>query len=178
MSNRAERPNRLYRWFDADGTLLYVGITGAPIQRVNEHFRSSRWIDFAVRMEIGPVLGDEAAALLAERQAIMSEMPVFNRNGVDGPFVAEQTYLQQRGASHLFRPPARPSGRKTAARPWISAGQVRARMGGLSVKDLVAIPADDLRCYFTPGGRRRYLASEVAAYVSSLRTAELGHSGP
>lgn len=68
----------LYRHFDEDGTLLYVGKTSRPpMQRLSEHVRNSDWSRriATVRFE----RFENAAALArAEREAIQTEGPLFN----------------------------------------------------------------------------------------------------
>jgi hypothetical protein len=67
----------LYRAYDQDGTLLYVGIADDWLRRWREHRKTSAW--FA---EVGSVkvegYPDRTSALLAERDAIKSERPKFN----------------------------------------------------------------------------------------------------
>lgn len=67
----------LYRHFDADGVLLYVGIADRPTSRTRNHARDSEWAIFAATadMEWFP---DRGTALEAERDAIRAEMPIFN----------------------------------------------------------------------------------------------------
>lgn len=68
----------LYRARSKDGSLLYIGITGRPIERWRAHSRRAPWwsrtsfIDF----ETHP---SNDAALEAERHAIRDERPPFNR---------------------------------------------------------------------------------------------------
>jgi len=66
----------LYRHFDADGELLYVGISLSVMQRLSQH-SSSPWSDKIARVEIEHLESREAA-LEAEGKAIASENPAFN----------------------------------------------------------------------------------------------------
>jgi hypothetical protein len=69
----------LYRLFNADSRLLYVGITTYPLDvRWKSHRRkTNRWPDVAVGVvECHPA---EWMALISERSAIMSERPLHNR---------------------------------------------------------------------------------------------------
>lgn len=70
----------LYRHFDSAGMLLYVGISIAHITRMQQHRRKSPW--FAriaqIRIEHFPT---RESALAAERHAIETEKPFFNRKG-------------------------------------------------------------------------------------------------
>jgi predicted GIY-YIG superfamily endonuclease len=67
----------LYRHFDKDGKLLYVGISLNHMARLQQHKEASKWFDqianvkveqFATRME----------AMLAETKAINEENPIYN----------------------------------------------------------------------------------------------------
>jgi hypothetical protein len=74
------KPTALYRHFDSDGRLLYVGISLSAIIRLAEH-RASPWFDDIARVEIErhPT---RKAALAAERKAIRDERPLHNIVGV------------------------------------------------------------------------------------------------
>lgn len=73
-------PSALYRFFDADGRLLYVGITKDPDKREREHALRSPWHPHAKSRTI-EWHGSREAALDAERAAIHEEAPLFNRLG-------------------------------------------------------------------------------------------------
>lgn len=68
----------LYRYWDTDSQLLYVGIASNPSQRLAEHRRSGApWVKFAAQttQEWFPSRREAAAA---ERAAIETESPIFN----------------------------------------------------------------------------------------------------
>jgi predicted GIY-YIG superfamily endonuclease len=67
----------LYRFFDAEGALLYVGITNHLPQRLRDHDRNKPWFDNVanVRVEHFP---DRKSVLDAEREAIRTEKPRHN----------------------------------------------------------------------------------------------------
>lgn len=74
-------PSFLYRYFDADGTLLYVGIAKDPDKRYGEHASAgARWVPYAASRTVAEY-PDRESALAAERAAIRYEMPVYNRVG-------------------------------------------------------------------------------------------------
>jgi len=77
------RRTALYRLFDADDRLLYVGIAFNPEARWNEH-RGKAWWPSVVRksVEWHPT---RLVALEAEARAIEAESPRHNRLGVDLP---------------------------------------------------------------------------------------------
>jgi len=68
----------LYRHFAADGQLLYVGISISAFERFRAHQQSSHWVDDVVKIEI-EYFSSRQLALAAERLAIQSENPLFNR---------------------------------------------------------------------------------------------------
>lgn len=66
----------LYRFFDSDGTLLYVGITSWVEGRFSEHRRLKPWEKVAViTLEHLPT---RRAAFAAEAKAIKAELPLWN----------------------------------------------------------------------------------------------------
>jgi len=67
----------LYRWFDADGVLLYVGISSTLPSRVKQHSKSAAWFDEASFMTIEWHEG-RSAVERAERRAIAIEAPLYN----------------------------------------------------------------------------------------------------
>lgn len=70
-------PTDLYRHWDAEGRLLYVGISLSAVQRLAAHRQSSRWYPRIKWIEIERHPTREAA-LEAERIAIRDEKPLCN----------------------------------------------------------------------------------------------------
>jgi predicted GIY-YIG superfamily endonuclease len=68
---------QLYRHYDADGALLYVGISASSVGRLVSHRAKSRWFDLVTRVDIERFT-TRAEALRAERSAIANERPIFN----------------------------------------------------------------------------------------------------
>lgn len=70
-------PHALYRFYDASGVLLYVGITIDPGVRFKKHYSDKPWwTDIAdIKIEQFP---SRAAVLEAERNAIWHEHPLHN----------------------------------------------------------------------------------------------------
>lgn len=65
----------LYRHFDAEGALMYIGVTGDPERRLSEHVKAGKWPIASVSVEWilnthGPVA--------VERRAIIEENPKHN----------------------------------------------------------------------------------------------------
>lgn len=75
---KANTATFLYRFYDADDVLLYVGITDNLLERTWSHARASTWMEFAVRstVEQHAKRGD---AEEAEITAIRGECPLFNQ---------------------------------------------------------------------------------------------------
>ena len=76
----------LYRFYDSEELLLYVGITTRVDRRFEQHKRSKSWFNLAARIEI-EYYETRGEALAAEAHAIQSEEPLFNiihrRHGLD-----------------------------------------------------------------------------------------------
>jgi len=73
-------PYTLYRHFDADGVLLYIGISGAESWRRKEHAKKSPWFPEVARTTTETVIG-RVEALKVERAAIQAENPKYNKAG-------------------------------------------------------------------------------------------------
>ena len=67
----------LYRHWDVHGCLLYVGISGASLQRLLAHRSLSPWYQDIATVTIEK-FETRAAACRAEAAAIKSEMPAYN----------------------------------------------------------------------------------------------------
>lgn len=68
----------LYRHFDAEGALLYIGISGGWFRRTAEHMKSSPWWREVSHIEI-TYYQNKADALAAETDAIARENPRHNK---------------------------------------------------------------------------------------------------
>lgn len=68
----------LYRLYDADGQLLYIGVTTYPPKRFVEHERDKPWWPDVARHHVEWIDGRERAET-AERCAIAAEGPRYNR---------------------------------------------------------------------------------------------------
>jgi len=71
------RPTWVYRYFDADGGLLYIGVAFDVLKRAEGHRRHAEWWPLAATYteELFPT---RTAALAAEAEAIRTEHPLFN----------------------------------------------------------------------------------------------------
>lgn len=74
----------LYRHFDADGKLLYVGISFCAVLRLSQHRTNAGWYDDIVSVTIEKFATREEV-LEAEKKAIQTENPVHNIKLVPPP---------------------------------------------------------------------------------------------
>lgn len=84
------RPHALYRFFDATGVLLYVGITNNPARRFTQHGVDREWWHEVetIRMQR---FDDRESVLAAEREAIKTEQPRYNIIHAGPPTTAEMS---------------------------------------------------------------------------------------
>lgn len=82
----------LYRHYDAEGTLLYLGITGSPSLRAEQHRDRSPWWRFVADTTVEWFVSRDAATE-AERDAIHDELPVFNGTHNKANRDAQAAYL-------------------------------------------------------------------------------------
>lgn len=76
--------NALYRFYDAHGMLLYVGITNSPGRRWQQHMEEKPWYP-QVRHQAATWYGSEREARRIETRAIRAEHPKFNVVGAVRP---------------------------------------------------------------------------------------------
>lgn len=67
----------LYRMFDQEGVLLYIGISQDAFVRFSQHTKDKPWIDQVARWE-REVYPARKVALEAEKAAIKAEFPLYN----------------------------------------------------------------------------------------------------
>lgn len=78
------RRTALYRLFDQEGRLLYVGVAFDPQKRWKDHVVFKSWWPDVARKDI-EWYETRTAALAVETQAIHSEKPLYNSKGNDLP---------------------------------------------------------------------------------------------
>jgi hypothetical protein len=71
----------LYRFYDHDGRLLYVGISFSAVARASQHRAEKPWWPDVANMTVEH-LPSRAAAMAAELAAIRTEKPIHNVAGV------------------------------------------------------------------------------------------------
>jgi len=87
----------LYRHFNSAGDLLYVGISKSAVARLGQHMHGSSWAHEISRVEIEH-LPSRAEALAAEKAAIRSELPIWNKihnRPAEGPLVRSSRELMR-----------------------------------------------------------------------------------
>ena len=68
----------LYRAYGPENQLLYVGISGNWSERLHSHERTSEWMELADYVKLERYSTREEVEM-AERQAIVTEAPLFNK---------------------------------------------------------------------------------------------------
>jgi excinuclease UvrABC nuclease subunit len=72
------RPCSLYRHYDLNKALLYVGVSVNAAKRTSDHSRGSPWF-LRVRAITVEHFSSKSEALAAEGMAILMENPIFNK---------------------------------------------------------------------------------------------------
>ncbi len=95
----------LYFWYDADGRLLYVGITEDLATRQTSHAKKSSWSAFAATSEVRR-FASRVEAERAEKAAIEAERPLFNHVHNDTAEARQRlvAYLIEHGRMDLLAP--------------------------------------------------------------------------
>lgn len=75
---------QLYRMFDKDDRLLYIGISMSALARLAQHAREQVWIMEVARVEIETRACTRQEIMDAELKAIRMERPLYNKAGVCG----------------------------------------------------------------------------------------------
>lgn len=83
----------LYRAYDSEGVLLYVGISGKWSERLHSHEKTSDWMELTdyVKIERFP---DRESVEKAERRAIAKEEPLYNK-AHNGKYESTQDHFQK-----------------------------------------------------------------------------------
>ncbi|MGH3489481.1 MAG: GIY-YIG nuclease family protein [Actinopolymorphaceae bacterium] len=99
----AEVASYVYRAYDDSGVLLYVGVTGKPDARRDQHARTAPWYRLADRFTEA-VYPSRSDAAVAELDAIRDERPIYNEIGTSGSLAFRITdYLVRRFNSQTVR---------------------------------------------------------------------------
>ena len=108
---------KLYRHFDGDDVLLYVGVSKSALRRLSEH-STAKWADDIVRVSVQN-FPSRSEALKAEREAILKERPKYNIAGTKPP--VEFTGIPRKTGTATMTPAERQSLKRARER----AGLVR-----------------------------------------------------
>jgi len=102
-----DRPTDLYRFYDSNDRLLYVGISFHAATRASEHRRDKAWWPQVSRMTVEH-LTTRTAALAAEQAAIIRERPIHNvihnggANGRDSVQLTADMSTERNGIVGMF----------------------------------------------------------------------------
>lgn len=100
-----DQPTALYRFFDADGALLYVGITADLGKRWAKHQSEKPWWPHVTKKTVR-WYGERPSALAAEAEAIKDELPRYNVAGsplAPGPRELDAGELNSGQAKEVLR---------------------------------------------------------------------------
>jgi len=89
----------LYRHFDKNGVLLYVGISLSAINRLGQHKDNSHWFNEIKRVDI-EIFKTREEVREAEKKAILKENPLHN---IYRPTVKEQKSVYQESKDDLIK---------------------------------------------------------------------------
>lgn len=78
MQRIATRPHAVYKHFDANGQLLYIGVSLNHFARLAQHSDTSHWFNDIARIEV-IACATRADALAKERSLIRAERPKHNK---------------------------------------------------------------------------------------------------
>jgi excinuclease UvrABC nuclease subunit len=87
LNDKIVRPTALYRYFDRQGELLYIGISKTPIIRLSTHQCQKNW-EFDIASITIAYFETRPRAVNAERLAIRAENPRYNIQGKGQPYIA------------------------------------------------------------------------------------------
>lgn len=96
-------PTDLYRHFDKDGRLLYVGISFRAIIRQAAHRNAAPWWDDVVTITVER-FPSRKAALAAEKRAVEAEKPMHNKHWAEKKF----RYKTKRSHGYTIELPGAP----------------------------------------------------------------------
>ena len=92
----------VYRFYNANDVLLYVGSTSSLRKRIHEHYRDNPWFRWVARGE-WEHCETRAKASEIEMEAIREERPKYNKLGqLDGPTYDSLGRLKERLQARLW----------------------------------------------------------------------------
>lgn len=90
----------IYRHFDKEGTLLYIGTTANIFQRMLGHSRQSHWHDQIANITLEHC-SSKKEAFKREAEAIFKETPLFNVRSQDPKSIEELRYAEAEEAYNI-----------------------------------------------------------------------------
>lgn len=155
-------PTALYRHRNAEGTLLYVGISLSPIYRLSQHRDASPWFKEIATVTV-EWFDSRELALAAEREAIRSESPIYN---IVHRVTAREAYLAEMAEESC----AELTRKVTRFQPSYSISTAASTIGITEGALRLALAAGDIP-YF-PGGAKAVSITgwAVIAYLEALQS--------
>ena len=142
----------LYRIFDAEGALLYVGISLNAARRSSDHRAKPWWPQVArIEVETHPTRGD---ALHAEYAAIDDEKPRYNVRTTRPAARTDRQRAQDAARARRFRERQRGGPPRTLSDDPLARARRRLRQGW-RVEDMDPAERDALRSYNAEKARQR-----------------------
>jgi predicted GIY-YIG superfamily endonuclease len=97
------KPTALYRLFDSEQRLLYVGITNSPAKRWEQHAETKFWWPDVAQKTV-EWLGTRVHADRAERKAIKEEKPLYNwHHAARAPHGVDLSKLTTKSGGRKYR---------------------------------------------------------------------------
>jgi hypothetical protein len=152
---------QLYRHYDADGVLLYVGISLNSIARLRTHKHSASWFSKIQRIEIEH-FPDLRTAQQAEKTAISVECPKHNVMTYTGP-QRQMTLTTMKSGQQSAKARGVKLGRKVEATPERIAKAKEAIRAGLSFREAAKSVGLAVSTLYRdiPGGAQSVLEDDV-----------------
>lgn len=153
----------LYRHFDADGKLLYVGVSLSSVKRLMEHRSSSHWFPDISTVTIEKFPSREEV-LQAERRAILEENPIHNIKRPSHKDIkrGERERNSHESSAELTR-------RITKFNPLYSVGDV-AGLFGIGQQAVRQLIADDKLGSIKVGMRQKVTGWQLISYLEHLES--------
>lgn len=96
MADTTPTPTSLYKYYDRDGVLLYIGITGRGMTRNSEHNKTKPWWKFVASQKVEHFSTRKEAAI-RERHLIRKMAPPFNKQMNPEFKTANESYFVRKG---------------------------------------------------------------------------------
>lgn len=118
----------VYRCFDTDGRLVYVGLTEQLFQRLDTHYRYTWWAPQVARVR-ATVYPNRERARRVERTAILEERPRWNVSGVQSA-VCRDSWAPENYHDYVFARRQWNVGNAVYANLLVAQGEYQRKFGG------------------------------------------------